>query len=77
MPDGLYAKYEVRKDGAPVEECFVLEPEEDAAARRALETYAEETDDEELAQDLRVWLAAIAIEQHGMDADGTAEVDDA
>lgn len=56
---GLYQKYEVRKDGEPVEDCFVLEPEDDSTARRALETYANETEDEELAQDLRDWVTAI------------------
>lgn len=59
MGEGLYSKYEVRKDGEPVEDCFVLEPEDDAAARRALEAYARGTDDEELAQDLRNWVAAV------------------
>lgn len=53
---GLYEKYEVRKDGEPVEDCFVLEPEDDSAAREALIRYAEETDDEELAEDLREWV---------------------
>ncbi|ELY73253.1 hypothetical protein [Natrinema pallidum] len=56
-PDGsLYEKYEVRKDGDPVESCFVLEPESDSAAREALIRYAEETDDEQLAEDLREWV---------------------
>jgi len=59
MGEGLYSKYEVRKDGEPVGDCFVLEPEDDAAARRALEAYARGTDDEELAQDLRNWVAAV------------------
>ncbi len=59
MGEGLYSKYEVRKDGEPVADCFVLEPEDDGAARRALEEYARETDDEELSQDLRDWIASI------------------
>lgn len=53
---GLYAKYEVRKDGEPVEDCFVLEPERESAAREALIRYAKATDDEELAEDLREWV---------------------
>jgi len=53
---GIYAKYEVTKDGEPVEGCFVLEPEDDSAAREALIRYAEETDNEELAEDLREWV---------------------
>lgn len=53
---GLYGKYEVRKDGEPVEECFVLEPESDSAARKALIEYAEATDNEQLAEDLREWV---------------------
>lgn len=56
---GLYAKYEVRKDGEPVEDCFVLEPEDDSAAREALIRYAEETDDEALAEDLREWVTGL------------------
>ena len=59
---GLYGKYEVRKDGTPVESCFVLEPESDPAAREALLRYAEATDNEELADDLREWIAEISTE---------------
>lgn len=54
--NGLYAKYKVTKGGKPVENCFVLEPEVDSAAREALIRYAEETDNEELAADLREWV---------------------
>lgn len=57
---GLYEKYEVRKNGEPVVDCFVLEPENDSAAREALIRYAEETDDEELAEDLREWVTDCA-----------------
>lgn len=56
---GLYEKYDVRKDGEPVEDCFVLEPASDEAARRALEAYAQFTEDEELTQDIREWLTQI------------------
>ncbi|RLM32651.1 hypothetical protein [Haloarcula sp. Atlit-120R] len=53
---GLYDKYEVSKDGEAVPNCFVLEPESDSAAREALIRYAEATNDEELAEDLREWV---------------------
>lgn len=53
---GLYSKYEVRRGGEPVEDCFVLEPESDEAAREALWTYAAETDNEELSEDIKMWL---------------------
>jgi len=56
---GLYAKYEVRKHGDPVEDCFVLEPSDDPAARAALRAYASATDNEELEADLR--------EQYGLE----------
>jgi len=65
--DGLYEKYEVRKDGEPVEDCFVLEPADDSAAREALIRYAEETDEEELAEDLREWVTSLCTRG---DADG-------
>lgn len=60
---GLYEKYEVLKDGEPQDGCFVLRPESDKAARRALEGYAGFTDDEELAQDLREWVAVIEMRE--------------
>ena len=53
---GLYDKYEVSKDGEPVSNAFVLEPESDSAAREALIRYAKATNDEELAEDLREWV---------------------
>lgn len=53
---GLYGKYQVTKDGEPVDECFVLEPRDDPAARRALEAYADATDNGALASDLREWV---------------------
>jgi len=62
--EGLYAKYDVQKDGEPVKDCFVLVPEDDPAARRALETYIEVTESEALAQDLRDWIASIEIERY-------------
>lgn len=56
---GLYGKYEVRRDGEPVEDCFVLEPESDDAALQALRTYAQVTDDDELRDDLWQWIHEI------------------
>jgi len=51
--EGLYRKYDVRKDGETVEDCFVLEPDEDRAARAALRAYADVTDNDDLAADIR------------------------
>ncbi|ELZ20814.1 hypothetical protein C475_19483 [Halosimplex carlsbadense 2-9-1] len=60
MPEqGLYEKYEVYKEGEEVSNCFVLEPEDDSAAREALIRYAEATEDEELADDIREWVVDI------------------
>jgi hypothetical protein len=56
---GLYEKYEVYKGNEPVSECFVLEPGSDAAAREAISAYADETADEDLADDLRDWIRSI------------------
>lgn len=53
---GLYDKYEVYKDGKRVEDCFVLEPESDHAARLALIQYMSATDDQRLKYDLWDWL---------------------
>lgn len=52
---GLYPKYQVTKkeDGSAIEGRFVLRPQEDAAARRALLTYAATTKDKVLADDIR------------------------
>lgn len=57
--EGLYAKYEVRKGSEPVEDCFVLRPDRDAAARVALLAYAYATDDLKLRGDLHRWVQAI------------------
>lgn len=55
---GLYVKYEVRKKetGELVEDCFVLRPDRDIAAFRALEAYAEETENRELSCQIEHWL---------------------
>jgi len=57
---GLYPKYAVRKasTGEMVEDCFVLRPDRDEAARAALRCYASETDNVELALDIIEWLDA-------------------
>ena len=56
---GLFDKYVVEKDGEPVENCFVLEPENDEAAREAVYEYARATDNQKLASELRGWVLAI------------------
>ena len=67
---GLYPKYDVKKDGEVVEACFVLEPEDDQAAREAIRAYADATDDEALATDLLDWLDRYlpTTDDHGKDA---------
>jgi len=67
---GLYEKYEVYKDGEAVPNCFVLEPETDSAAREALIRYAEATDDEELAEDLREWATDLCTRSVDTGSDG-------
>ena len=59
VENGLYGKYRVEKDGEVIEECFVLEPENDPAARIALAAYAEATEDQELTDDLHDWLGCL------------------
>lgn len=56
--DGLRQKYRVykAKDNTPIEDCFVLRPEKDPAARIALEAYAKATDNKALSEDI---LAAL------------------
>ena len=55
---GLKQKYRVYKvdDNAPVEDCFVLRPGKEPAARIAMEAYAKATENKVLAKDI---LAAI------------------
>jgi len=57
---GLYNKYEVLQDGQLVEElCFVLKPKTDPIALMALETYACNTHNLRLRQDLHEWIDEI------------------
>jgi hypothetical protein len=39
-----------------LDDCFVLRPKKDAAARAALLAYADHTPDKNLARDLRAWI---------------------
>jgi len=59
--DGLKVKYRVfrAKDGTPVENCFVLQPEKDDAALAALSAYAGHTENETLKADIFSWIIAI------------------
>ncbi len=59
---GVYSKYLVcHADGTGVSgRYFVLKPEKDLAARKALRVYAEEVDDAILARDLFSWLDNLA-----------------
>jgi hypothetical protein len=56
---GLHAKYEVYRDGEEIEDCFVLEPDNDPAAQVALRAYAMATGNDDLAEDL--------FEKHGFE----------
>lgn len=63
--DGLKLKYRVYKarNNEPVEGCFVLRPEKDAAARAALHAYADHEDcPHQLAQDIIEGLCELAVD---------------
>lgn len=55
---GLYGKYVVIKvvDGTIIENCFILKPDSDPAAVKALQAYAAATDNKVLAADLFAWV---------------------
>jgi len=54
---GLYDKFEVTQDGEPLpDRVFVLRPERDLVARKALRLYADLTPNTPLAGDLYAWL---------------------
>lgn len=67
--DGLERKYIVFKNhtGVVVDNCFVLRPDRDKAARRALLAYAYfiHENNELLAKDLIRWVNAIEEAEHG------------
>lgn len=59
MEKGLYAKYALinKETGEEVKgEFFILKPEKDEAARTAIIAYADSTDNQGLASDLRKWV---------------------
>jgi len=61
---GIYNKYVVvrKHTGETLDDCFVLRPTTDTAARIALATYAEATHNPELARDVRRWLSKIRMD---------------
>lgn len=65
MQEGLKLKYNVYKieDGSVVNDCFVLRPQKDKAARAALLEYAKSTDNPALAEDIRKWIDSIRKEE--------------
>ena len=62
---GLKVKYRVFKvrNNEPVENCFVLRPDKDPAARAALECYANKTPNDQLAWDILKWLESMGGEK--------------
>lgn len=59
--EGLKRKYVVLKSdtGECVENCFVLRPDKDPAAKAALMAYAAATKNEKLAEDIMSWLSSM------------------
>lgn len=57
-PKGLYDKYMVIKvvDGTVIDNCFILCPDKDPAAVKALQAYAAATENKVLANDLYAWV---------------------
>lgn len=55
---GLYNKYMVVKvvDGTVIENCFILRPDKDPAAVKALQAYAAAADNGRLAYDIWAWV---------------------
>ena len=55
---GLYDKYMVVKavDGTVVTNCFILRPDKDPAAVKALQAYAAATENKALADDIYKWV---------------------
>jgi len=75
---GLKVKYRVYKalNNEPVENCFVLRPDKDNAARPALEMYAECCDNEILRRDIRLWLMDLMTRQPSSQPAKTARIID-
>lgn len=61
---GIYDKYLVIKmvDGTVIENCFILRPDKDPAAVKALQAYAAATENRVLAGDLYRWVGRPAEE---------------
>ena len=58
---GVYGKYKIeRTDGKPMKKGFrfVLSPEHDPAALEALKTYADKTENKQLAEELKHMIYA-------------------
>lgn len=58
---GLYDKYMVIKvvDGTVIENCFILRPDKDPAAVKALQAYAAETENNVLANEIYAWVGKL------------------
>lgn len=58
---GLKTKYRVYRacDNTPVEDCFVLRPERDPAALKALAAYAQHCGNLRLSKDISRWIRRI------------------
>lgn len=75
--NGLYNKYIItKKDRTPVyDRCFVLKPDKDPVAVKALQAYAFATDDDQLREDLYAWVGKPTVEfepvRHGRWVNGT------
>lgn len=56
--DGLYSKYTVinNRTGLEVYDCFILRPMSDESARLALLYYADICGNENLKNDIKMWL---------------------
>lgn len=59
--EGLKVKYDVYKvsDGSKVNDCFVLRPQKDFAARIALRVYALYCGNSQLKEDIYKWLRGL------------------
>ena len=60
---GLYGKYTVTRNDLTQDDCFVLKPNKDPAARIALKAYAEATTNKALAQDIYNWIGESEVQE--------------